>query len=151
MKLNEIKLMKKHIVIAILSFITFYIIAIVLTGFLNIKSREWVMKAHNVDSFAGCFGNGKESYPSYENMTEQEIEESFKKLDITREEFEKIKNKCIKQSRLSSFAGCKKSKYSWRIWSEMSEQEFNDSLKYFDIDKKFFDHMKNGCENGNWE
>lgn len=151
MNLKEIKLTKKQIIIVIISLIVFYVVLFFLINFLRIKNKQMVFRAHDIDSFAGCFGEGKESYPSYEKMTEQEIEESLKKLDITREEFEEIKNECIKQSQISSFAGCKKSKHKWRIWSEMNEQEFNSALKYFNIDKKFFDYMKDGCKNGNWE
>lgn len=151
MNLREIKLTKKHIIIIVFVLIIFYIVSLLLFVFLRIKNEQWVMKAHNIDSFAGCFGEGKESYSSYINMTEQELAESLKKLDIAREEFEKIKNECIKQSQISSFAGCKKSKHKWKVWDEMNKQEFNDSLKYFDIDEKFFNYMKDGCKNGNWE
>lgn len=149
MNLNKIKLTKKHIIIAVSVLIIFYIVSFFLVNFLRIKNKQMVFRAHDIDSFAGCFGSGKESYPSYENMTDREIEESLKKLDITREEFDKAKDKCIKSMQLSSFAGCKEKKYNWKIWSEMSEQELKDSIKYFNISEKTLNNIKKSCENHN--
>lgn len=139
------KLTKKHIIITSIALVVFYVISFFLVNFLRIKNKQGVMKAHNIDSFAGCFGEGKESYKSYEKMTEQEIEESLKKLDITREEFEKIKEDCIKSQQLSSFAGCKGRKNTWKSWNEMSEQEFKKNLEYFGIDENKFNLRKKSC------
>jgi hypothetical protein len=145
MNLSKIKLTKKHIIIAVFVFIIFNVASFFLVNFLRIKNKQMVFRAHDIDSFAGCFGSGKESYKSYENMTEQEIEESLKKLDIAREEFEKIKEDCIKSQQLSSFAGCKGRKNAWKSWNEMSEQEFKKNLEYFGIDENKFNLRKKSC------
>lgn len=104
---------------------------------------------YNIDSFAGCFNEGKSTWTSYEKLSEDQFNESIKTLDITKKEFEKRKNRCIKAGQLESFAGCKGMKEIWKRWDEMNEQEFKESLKYFDVDEETFNNIKKLCDNHN--
>lgn len=145
------KLTKKHIILIVFGIIFFYIVSAFLVNFLRIEVKRGSWRQHHIDSFAGCFDESKSSWKSYKNMNEQEITDSLKELDISKKEFEYRKDECIKESQLMSFAGCKKTEYKWKKWNEMSDGEFDSALEYFDINKKSFDYMKDGCENGNWE
>ncbi len=105
-----------------------------------------VLHSNEIDSFAGC---GRNNHDSYAYKTEEEIDRILKILNVSKKEFEKKKEKCIKSTQLSAFAGCKDEKYSWKRWDEMNEQELGDAFKYFDVSEETFNNIKKLCENHN--
>lgn len=104
------------------------------------------MRHDKIESFAGC---GRDNHDSYSYKTDEEVDRILKILNISKKDFEKRKNECIKNIQMNSFAGCLDKKYPWKKGADMDEQEFNDTLKYFDISKKTFDAVAKLCENHN--